>query len=106
MIDLLIECKEALINRDAIKCYDSGEYPCKCTLCKINEYLNNDKMKRNLTGIYIKDEKNESTCFEDCNEQTQDKWLDTLDRTEMSNLAKQLAQTIKQIGEQLNLINK
>lgn len=63
-------------------------------------------MKRNLTGIYIIDEKNETTCFEDCNEQTQDKWLDTLDRTEMSNLAKQLAQTIKQIGEQLNLINE
>lgn len=38
-IELLKECKEALINRDAVKCYDSGEHPCNCTLCKIERFI-------------------------------------------------------------------
>ena len=41
---LLAEAKEALMNRDphtrSKECYDSGHVPCKCTLCKINEALN------------------------------------------------------------------
>jgi len=38
-IEILKEAKEALINRDAIKCYDSGDNSCECTLCKIDKYL-------------------------------------------------------------------
>lgn len=40
---LLAEAKEALMNRDPHtrdrQCYDSGQVPCQCTLCKINEEL-------------------------------------------------------------------
>lgn len=36
---LLLEAKQALINRDAVKCYDSGEHPCNCTLCKIDRFV-------------------------------------------------------------------
>lgn len=66
-------------------------------------------MRRNLTGIYIFDkldgeEKRQPTCFEDCNESTQDKWLEGLEREALVNLSKQLGKTIKNIGEQLDLI--
>ena len=44
--ELLNECKEALINRDAVKCYNSGHEICQCTLCKINrKILFNQNMK-------------------------------------------------------------
>lgn len=68
-------------------------------------------MRRNLTGIYIFDkfegeEKRQPTCFEDCQEITQDKWLKSLKREELVNLAKQLGKTIKNIGDQLDLMRE
>jgi len=55
--------------------------------------------RRNLSGIFIfeqfeGEEKREPTCFEDCTEATQDKWLDTLDTEALKNLSKQLATTL------------
>jgi hypothetical protein len=55
--------------------------------------------RRNLSGIFIfeqfeGEEKREPTCFEDCTEATQDKWLDTLDNESLKNLTKQLAGTL------------
>lgn len=66
-------------------------------------------IRRNLTGIYILDkfegeEKRQPTCFEDCQESTQDKWLESLEREALVSLAKQLAKTIKDIGDQLDLV--
>lgn len=68
-------------------------------------------MRRNLTGIYIFDkfegeDKREPTCFEDCQECTQDEWLNSLDRDALIRLAKKLGTTIKEIGEQLDLIRE
>jgi hypothetical protein len=68
-------------------------------------------MRRNLTGIYIFDkfegeEKRQPTCFEDCQESTQDKWLRSLDQEALVNLAKQLGETIKLIGDQLDLVRE
>lgn len=68
-------------------------------------------MRRNLTGIYIFDkfegeEKRQPTCFEDCQESTQDKWLESLEREGLVNLAKQLAKTLKDIGDQLDLVRE
>ncbi len=65
--------------------------------------------RRDLSGIYIFDkfkteEKRQPTCFEDCREETQDKWLDSLEVEALKNLAKQLGKTIKDIGEQLDLM--
>jgi len=64
--------------------------------------------RRNLSGIFIFDkfedeEKREPTCFEDCQEATQDKWLDSLDQEALKRLAKKLGATIREIGEQLDL---
>jgi hypothetical protein len=55
--------------------------------------------RRNLSGIFIfeqfeGEEKREPTCFEDCTEATQDKWLDSLDNESLKNLSKQLAGTL------------
>jgi hypothetical protein len=55
--------------------------------------------RRNLSGIFIfeqfeGEEKREPTCFEDCTEETQDKWLDTLETEALKNLSKQLAETL------------
>lgn len=45
-IELIKECKEALINRDAVTCYESGHSPCECTLCRIDRWLaDHDKPK-------------------------------------------------------------
>jgi hypothetical protein len=66
-------------------------------------------MRRNLSGIFIFDkfegeEKRQPTCFEDCQESTQDKWLQSLEREALINLSKQLGKTIKNIGDQLDLV--
>jgi len=68
-------------------------------------------MRRNLTGIFIFDkfegeEKRQPTCFEDCQESTQDEWLESLEREVLVNLAKQLGKTIRGIGDQLDLVRK
>jgi hypothetical protein len=68
-------------------------------------------LKRNLSGIYIfekyeNENKREPTCFEDCMEDTQDKWLDTLDGKALKELSKRLAICIRGIGEEFNIIRK
>lgn len=64
--------------------------------------------RRNLSGIFIfekfeNEDKKQPTCFEDCNEETQDKWLNSLTIVQLKQLSKQLGETIKNIGEQLDL---
>lgn len=64
--------------------------------------------RRNLSGIYIferfeEEEKRKPTVFEDCTEETQDKWLNSLDPEAVKSLAKQLANTLRKIGDQFDL---
>lgn len=64
--------------------------------------------RRNLSGVYIfhkfEDEENKKpTCFEDCPEDKQDEWLNNLEPEAVKNLAKQLANTIRNIGDALDL---
>lgn len=64
--------------------------------------------RRNISGIYIfekfeGEDRRQPTCFEDCNEKTQDEWLDSLDVEALKRLSKQLAETIKEISEKLDL---
>jgi hypothetical protein len=59
-------------------------------------------MKRNITGIFIFEDK-EPTCFEECREETQDEWLESLDKQMMMNLSKKLAKTINDIANQFDL---
>jgi len=68
-------------------------------------------MRRNLTGLYIFDkfkdeEKRQPTCFEDCQESTQNECLAGLNREALINLSKRLGNTIKEIGDDLDLIRE
>ena len=64
--------------------------------------------RRNLSGIYIfhkfeDEERKEPTCFEDCPEEKQDEWLNSLEVEALKNLSKHLAKTLKTIGMQFNI---
>jgi len=68
-----------------------------------------DTKRRNLSGIFLfekfeDDKKAKPTCFEDCTEETQDKWLEELDPKAIINLAKQLGTALRKIGDQLDLV--
>jgi hypothetical protein len=56
--------------------------------------------RRNLSGIYIfdvlpGDERRQPTCFEDCTEEKQQEWLDSLTPEALKNLSIQLGKDIK-----------
>jgi len=65
--------------------------------------------RRNLSGVYIfdtlpGDEKRQPTCFEDCTEEKQQEWLDSLAPEAVKNLAIKLGKTLRQIGDQFDII--
>lgn len=67
--------------------------------------------RRNLSGVYIfhkfdDEECRQPTCFEDCPESRQDEWLNTLDAEAVKNLAKHLAKTLREIGDNLDLLRE
>lgn len=67
--------------------------------------------RRSLSGIYIfhkfeDEERREPTCFEDCPEEKQDEWLNSLDPEAVKRLAKSLAGTLRGIGDQFDLTTK
>jgi hypothetical protein len=64
--------------------------------------------RRNLSGVYIFDTlpgdvKRKPTCFEDCPEEKQDEWLNSLDPEAVKSLAKHLGKTLRNIGDQFEL---
>lgn len=65
--------------------------------------------RRNLSGVYIfdtlpGDDKRQPTCFEDCTEEKQQEWLDSLAPEAVKNLAIQLGKTLRTIGDQFDII--
>lgn len=66
--------------------------------------------RRNLSGIYIFDkfegeEKNIPTCLEDCNEETRNKWLDSLEKEALINTVKHLCSVLREMGDQFGIIS-
>jgi hypothetical protein len=64
--------------------------------------------RRNLSGIYLfykfeGEEHREPTCFEDCPEEKQDEWLESLEPEAVKNLAKQLGKTIRHMGDKFGI---
>ena len=60
--------------------------------------------RRNLSGIYIFEQfegesKHQPTCFEDCTEITQDRWLNSLEPEALKSLAKKLANTLIEVAD-------
>lgn len=69
------------------------------------------KAKRNLSGIYfrVKNEetgKFESVCFEDMTEEQQERIMYGRSEVWLEKLAKGLANTLNEIGEQFDIINQ
>jgi hypothetical protein len=65
--------------------------------------------RRNLSGIYIfdvlpGDERRKPTCFEDCTEEKQDEWLESLSPESVKSLSKKLAKTLRTIGDQFDIM--
>jgi len=65
--------------------------------------------RRNLSGIFIfdtlpGDERRQPTCFEDCTEEKQQEWLDSLTPEALKNLSIQLGKTLRTIGDQFDII--
>jgi hypothetical protein len=68
-----------------------------------------ENKRRNLSGIYIfekfdTDPKREPTCFEDCTEETQDKWLNSLEPEALRNLAKMLGKTLIELADYAGIV--
>lgn len=64
-------------------------------------------MNRNLDGIYFRvkrGEKYESICFSDMTEEEQDYVLDNQSVFYLKNMCKMLAQTLKEIGNEFDLV--
>lgn len=67
--------------------------------------------RRNLSGIYIfhkfeDEEKREPTCFEDCPEEAQDRWLESLDPEALKRLCKMLAKSLREIGNTFDIASE
>lgn len=75
----------------------------------IYEIMSKEIKRRNLSGIFIfdilpGDERRQPTCFEDCTEEKQDEWLESLSPEAVKSLSKQLAKTLKTIGDQFDIM--
>lgn len=67
------------------------------------------KTIRNLSGIYFRQQnpktlKWENICFEDCTPEKQDEILNHKDPEFVKSLARQLAETIKRLGNQFDIV--
>ena len=65
--------------------------------------------RRSLSGVFIfdtlpGDERRQPTCFEDCTEEKQQEWLDSLTPEAVKNLAIQLGKTLRTIGDQFDIM--
>jgi len=65
--------------------------------------------RRNLSGVFIfdvlpGDERRKPTCFEDCTEEKQQEWLDSLTPEALKSLAIQLGKTLRHIGDQFDIM--
>ena len=61
-------------------------------------------MRHNLSGIYIfdqleGDEKRKPTCIEDCNKDTRQEWLESLEKEGLIRTVDRLCEVLHQIGE-------
>ena len=65
--------------------------------------------RRNLSGIYIfdvlpGDKRRKPTVFEDCTEEKQQEWLDSLTVEALKNLSKMLGEKLRDIGDMFDII--
>jgi hypothetical protein len=66
--------------------------------------------RRNLSGVYIfdtlpGDKRRQPTVFEDCTQEKQQEWLDSLTTEALKNLAKHLGEKLRDIGDMFDIIS-
>lgn len=66
--------------------------------------------RRNLSGIYIfdvlpGDKRRQPTVFEDCTEEKQQEWLDSLTVEALKNLAKMLGEKLRDLGDMFDIMS-
>lgn len=69
------------------------------------------KVRRNLSGIYFRSQnketgKWENICFEELSEEEQNKQMENRGEIWIKNLAKQLANTLNEIGDKFDIIKE
>jgi hypothetical protein len=65
--------------------------------------------RRNLSGVYIfekfeDEESREPTCFEDCTEATQDRWLESLEKDALKSMCKHLGNKLRHLGDEFDIV--
>jgi hypothetical protein len=66
--------------------------------------------RRNLSGVYIfdtlpGDKRRQPTCFEDCTQEKQQEWLDSLTTDALKNLAKMLGEKLRDLGDMFDIMS-
>ena len=66
--------------------------------------------RRHLSGVYIfdalpGDKRRQPTCFEDCTQEKQQEWLDSLTTEALKNLAKHLGTKLRDLGDMFDIIS-
>jgi hypothetical protein len=66
--------------------------------------------RRNLSGIYIfdvlpGDVRRQPTVFEDCTEEKQQEWLDSLSTEALHNLCKMLGRSLRGLGDRFDIMS-
>lgn len=66
--------------------------------------------RRNLSGIYIfdvlpGDVRRKPTVFEDCTEEKQQEWLDSLSTEALHNLCKMLGRSLRGLGDRFDIMS-
>lgn len=74
------------------------------------EMMKTNPTRRNLSGIYIfdvlpGDKRRQPTVFEDCTEEKQQEWLDSLTVEALKNLAKQLGKSLRGLGDRFDIMS-
>jgi len=66
-------------------------------------------MNRKLSGIFLYekiDGKIVPVCFEDCSKEKQEEFMNSLDLEGLKNLARMLAETVKELGDMFDLVRE
>lgn len=66
--------------------------------------------RRNLSGIFIfdilpGDKRRQPTVFEDCTQEKQQEWLDSLTVEALKNLAKMLGEKLRDLGDMFDIMS-
>jgi hypothetical protein len=72
---------------------------------------NTELKRRNISGIYLfakfdDEPTRQPTCFEDCPEDVQDRYLKSLEKEHLINLAKKLGKTIVELSDYTGVVKE